>query len=970
MKIHKLLLGTSAIALSLAIFIFALFLQNRDTTQKYVPRDKREINNNYHKPTRGIAGALKYYDERRKNVKTGKIELKDMLKTQLEVEAFARQKKSSSALDLVWHEMGPDNVGGRTRAILFDKDTPSRMYAGGVSGGLWISNNGGITWFKNGSQVDLSDNLAVSCITQAANGDIYFGTGEGFANSGGYGGGYGCTSFIGKGIWKSTDGNTFKRLNSTIPKTVPGVLDTNNMNVLWAFVNELAVHPTNSDKIWAGMNTDLMVSNDGGTTWAWQGTYLTPTVEAHGNCSDVQVSSEGTIIAVIANKPFLALPGESILLNIETAFPGYKAGRMEFSFSPSDPNYVWCSSVKGNGALNNIYMSNNKGQTWTIVVPGGNANYDPFWRGGDHSQGWYDNAIAVYPDDPEHVLVGGIDLWAWSGNTNIWDMIAIDVFPGNPYFVHVDHHTFAFHPNYGISGNKTFFIGCDGGLFASYTGGQTYQEMNTNYITTQFYGLGFSRDGAVAGGTQDNGNPYIDGTGNSPKSEVSNLPSGDGGYMEFSVINPEAFFWESQNGYAYRSPNRAADGGSTFTPASEGMWVTPFILWERFNDLSSTDSIEFIADQSYSAGNSIVIESKNNEYPFLYVTPTHLDINDTVMVQDIIQAKFFIGLGSGTWMTKEVLDFSTEKLQWYNLSSILTSVVCMANSNDADVLFVGQGGQLYRISGVLTVEQTNPVVVQIFSSGGQMITGIAVDPNNANNVVATYGNYGNTDHVYRSTNALGTSPTFTSIQCDLPPMPVYDVVIDKNDSNRIIIGTEYGIYGTDNGFTSNPDGVVWTDENTGMARVPTYRVRQQVHKNDLCTGVTNSGIIYIGTHGRGIFQCKNYADAPATVECDIPTGIDDNLASAFTPDINIYPNPVSQLADRTCNISFKLDEISDVTIKIYDLQGRVVKSIKPGKQTVGIHIISFNTGTLYAGTYFVSLTAGTFTEAAKFIVVK
>ena len=73
---------------------------------------------------------------------------------------------------------------------------------------------------------------------------------------------------------------------------------------------------------------------------------------------------------------------------------------------------------------------------------------------------------------------------------------------------------------------------------------------------TQFYAIGVSREGWVAGGTQDNGNPFIDFTGNSEKAEVRNLPSGDGGFMQFSVINPSAFFWESQMGNAKRSPDK------------------------------------------------------------------------------------------------------------------------------------------------------------------------------------------------------------------------------------------------------------------------------------------------------------------------------------------------------------------------------------------------------------------------------
>lgn len=47
-----------------------------------------------------------------------------------------------------WIEIGPSNVGGRTRAILIDKNDPTgeTVWAGGVSGGLWKSTDGGNSW--------------------------------------------------------------------------------------------------------------------------------------------------------------------------------------------------------------------------------------------------------------------------------------------------------------------------------------------------------------------------------------------------------------------------------------------------------------------------------------------------------------------------------------------------------------------------------------------------------------------------------------------------------------------------------------------------------------------------------------------------------------------------------------------------------------------------------------------------------
>ena len=68
--------------------------------------------------------------------------------------------------------MGPDNIGGRVRAILIDNENPNLMYAGGVSGGLWYSKNAGLSWSQT-EPGDLTEVLTVNCIVQDEEGYIY-----------------------------------------------------------------------------------------------------------------------------------------------------------------------------------------------------------------------------------------------------------------------------------------------------------------------------------------------------------------------------------------------------------------------------------------------------------------------------------------------------------------------------------------------------------------------------------------------------------------------------------------------------------------------------------------------------------------------------------------------------------------------------------------------------------------------------
>lgn len=97
-----------------------------------------------------------------------------------------------------WIERGPDNVGGRTHTLMFAPGSTTRVFAGGVSGGLWVNNN--ITSSSSQWQQvsGVPGNLAVMCITVDPNNTeiMYIGTGEVYT--------WGAVN--GNGIYKSTDG--------------------------------------------------------------------------------------------------------------------------------------------------------------------------------------------------------------------------------------------------------------------------------------------------------------------------------------------------------------------------------------------------------------------------------------------------------------------------------------------------------------------------------------------------------------------------------------------------------------------------------------------------------------------------------------------------------------------------------------------------------------------------------------------
>ena len=240
---RKQLLGVSI--LGVTALTLGFWSLNNTPEKQYEPRIVEEQNND-------AQGAAEYYKSVTANQITGEVDPADVLAAKQQLASMSVNK--SAALGLNWNFKGPDNVGGRTRALVIDKDNNQTLYAGGVSGGIFKSVNGGQSWIPI---TDDLDNMAIVSMVQAPNGDLYAGTGEGL-----YSFPSGTTSGsakLGGGIFKSTDdGQTWSVLSSTVPT---------NANSDWTSVGELMADPNNSNRIYACTRGGIRSTDDGGATW-------------------------------------------------------------------------------------------------------------------------------------------------------------------------------------------------------------------------------------------------------------------------------------------------------------------------------------------------------------------------------------------------------------------------------------------------------------------------------------------------------------------------------------------------------------------------------------------------------------------------------------------------------------------------------------------------------------------------------
>src|SRR5215208_3651121 len=167
--------------------------------------------------------------------------------------AIEASKRYDDALfnALRWRSIGP-NRGGRSIASAGSASRPFEYYFGAVGGGLWKTNDGGLTWRPVTDGQIKSSSVGAVAVAESNPDVVYIGMGE-VALRG--------NIMQGDGVYKSTDaGKTWAH---------SGLSDTHA-------IARIRIHPSNPEMVYAaalghpfGPNDERGVfrSKDGGKTW-------------------------------------------------------------------------------------------------------------------------------------------------------------------------------------------------------------------------------------------------------------------------------------------------------------------------------------------------------------------------------------------------------------------------------------------------------------------------------------------------------------------------------------------------------------------------------------------------------------------------------------------------------------------------------------------------------------------------------
>lgn len=487
--------------------------------------------------------------EMTRDPKLGYIPSQKRIETFRKIQKIAREKKAKRAISGVnWIERGPNNIGGRTRALMFDPNdnTRKKVWAGSVSGGLWVNND--IT-NSNSQWQNVNDfwaNIAVTSLAfDPSNTQImYAGTGEGYFN---------IDAVRGAGIWKTTDGGqTWNQLAST-----------NNPN--FHYIQKIAITPGGS--VFVATRNGVFRSQNKGSSWAQV---------LNGRASDIEITGNGIIYASLGIFSTGTVHKSTNFGNSwSNITPAQGGQRIEMAIAPTNNNVIYAIASSQNASVAWFRKSINGGSTWSnVTIPryfnqncSINNNTD-FTRG----QSWYDLILAVSPVNENRVLAGGIDIYRTDNGGSSWNLMSYWTGRCGP-LVHADQHAITFRPQ---APNEAIF-GHDGGVSYSaniWSSSPSFNSRIRGYNVTQFYAtdiLNNSGSNFLLAGAQDNGTIRINTVGVSSGNQVT---GGDGGFCHIDQDNASIQITAFTN----NNINLSIDGGNSFTTVvrnNSGRFINP-----------------------------------------------------------------------------------------------------------------------------------------------------------------------------------------------------------------------------------------------------------------------------------------------------------------------------------------------------------------------------------------------------------
>ena len=294
--------------------------------------------------------------------------------------------------DLRWRMIGAAR-GGRVTGLAGVRQRPHTFYAGATGGGVWKTDDAGVTWYAVGDGQITTGSIGSIDVAPSNPDHVWVGTGSAAIRS---------NVIIGRGIFKSTDaGKTFQ---------FAGLRESGQ-------VGGLRVHPTNPDVVWTaalgspyGPNDErgIFKTSDGGKTWK-----KTLFVDNEHGGRDIEVDWQNPEVLyaamyrgfrkgwdIISGGPadkggiYKSSDGGETWKKLSAGLPAKLIGKIDLDIARSNPNVLF-AMIEAPGSEGGLYKSSDAGESWALVNSSQRLRARPF----------YFNYVSVNPKNENEVFV-------------------------------------------------------------------------------------------------------------------------------------------------------------------------------------------------------------------------------------------------------------------------------------------------------------------------------------------------------------------------------------------------------------------------------------------------------------------------------------------------------------------------------------------------------------------------------------
>ncbi|MBK9479019.1 MAG: PKD domain-containing protein [Bacteroidetes bacterium] len=769
-----------------------------------------------------------------------------------------------------WYERGSNSCSGRTRAIMWDPLDPThkKVWAGGVNGGLWYTDDITLDPPSFGNQppslqwnnvTDIWSNLAINCIafdnvSGPPNAKYYVGTGEGFIATTQTP--TGTIAPIGGGIWESSDGVNW----NVIQNTVPGGPNTMfNFNYIQK-ISFLAGSNPNISDMYVGTFNNGILKRDISGLWS-------------------KVLGQGPGFIAQSNQVADLEPGYGITYKLYAAM-GLSATDGIYGYNQS--LNTWVNLCQGNGFPTNfkriclatdplspnslyalvqttavqdikLYKSINEGGNWTNI-PFGAINPGT-------SQSGYCMSFGVSPGG-NVIYAGGVGQVISNDGGSTW----VQLQTGNGF--HVDQHDIQFQANEAILCN-------DGGIYYSSdasmsSGGVSIIHKSEGYNVSQLYSCAIknvANDTYYIFGAQDNGVQISDGSNTIISNTIRKI-YGDGGFCFVDQDQPNIQIASHQGNIGFKY---STSSGNNFAP---------------FNYSSSMNNYftncGFIVPCDYDSRENIFFQ----QHTETSAQGTTDDCGDLRLLKfsNVAGGGPNQSIGFNHRNKVDLIIPSTFKL---NMTAFKVLPI-NPQPNVSTVFFGTDNGKLYKVPNIPNNGQDLTINAVSLNSplAGQNVSVSSIEiGTNEDQILVTFSNFGISSVWETKDGGLTWEDKDAPTQPNpsLPDMPIYWAIYNPNNTNEVLLATEAGIWSTDN--INELPYPIW-GFNTA-SNCPKTSFRMLKHR-------TADNLVVAASHGRGLWASEVFKHPVAsfTVTQSQPCP---GLAVNFTNTSTL--NPTSYLWD-------------------------------------------------------------------------